>query len=91
MPGHENPSSLFVHEMDQQLVEQMVRFALKRFGDRREARLSELFSDPDETIQLFAPWLVYHDEIDGKPEERRSICCSKTLRTVRVVCPKTNE
>jgi hypothetical protein len=55
-----------LHEMDQRLVEEMMRYAARRFGDAW-FKVNEDFDHPDESAQLFIPWAVYHYLIQGKP------------------------
>ncbi|MGH6884659.1 MAG: YecA family protein, partial [Geminicoccales bacterium] len=60
--GRAIPSRL--HDVDQRLIEQMLRFATRRFGeawsDAAEAHMN-LETQP----ALFLPWAVYHVPIDG--------------------------
>jgi hypothetical protein len=55
-----------LHETDQRLVEQMMRFGRTRFGDAWR-RAAEDFDDHEASAQLFVPWAVYHVAIDGRP------------------------
>lgn len=55
-----------LHEMDYRIVEEIMDFAARRFGDAW-VRAAEDFDDPKAAAQLFFPWSVYHFVIDGKP------------------------
>lgn len=62
-----------LHELDEGLVETVVRYANKRFGLGwlREAA-DVFFEDPDfvpeyPDTQLFMPWAVHHWELEGRP------------------------
>jgi hypothetical protein len=55
-----------LHELDQRLVEQMMRFGTTRFGDAW-LRAAEDFDDHEASAELFAPWAVYHFAVEGKP------------------------
>ena len=59
------PSTL--HELDQRLVEQMMRHAQRRFGDQWLAKAAKDFDDPELAVQLLGPWAVYNFLVDGKP------------------------
>ncbi|MHC4946545.1 MAG: YecA family protein, partial [Planctomycetota bacterium] len=58
-----------LHEMDQRLVEEMIGFAARRFGDAR-LKVTNDFDDPEAATQLLIPWAVYHFLIQGKPVVR---------------------
>ncbi|MBW2063943.1 MAG: hypothetical protein JRJ03_03300 [Deltaproteobacteria bacterium] len=62
--GPVEPSAL--HEMDQRLVERMMDFASRRFGDAW-LKVADDFDQPDTTAQLLVPWSVYHFLVRGKP------------------------
>lgn len=64
-PGRSDAS----HDTDQHLVEEMIHFAGRRFGEAIR-RAERDFRDPHATMQLFVPWLVYHFLIEGKPVVR---------------------
>jgi len=55
------------HEMDQRLVDELARYAAKRFPEEAEEILESLDSHPEMTAQLGAPWLVYVSSIKGRP------------------------
>jgi len=65
------------HEVDQRLVEQMMRFAGRRLEQGCLERAASDFVDPEQSLQLLVPWTVYHLQVQGKPivhwfvEERR--------------------
>jgi len=65
--GSMAPAAL--HEMDQRLVEEMIGFAARRFGDAR-LKVTNDFDDPEAATQLLIPWSVYHFLIQGKPVVR---------------------
>ncbi len=55
-----------LHRLDQVLVEEMLAFTTRRFGNAL-ARAARVFDDPEATLDLFVPWAVYHFPIEGKP------------------------
>lgn len=58
-----------LHEMDQRVVEKMMGFAVRRFGDAW-LRVTDDFHDPEGAAQLLIPWAAYHFLIQGKPVVR---------------------
>ncbi len=62
------PSEL--HEMDNRLMEEMVGFGLRRFGETWFDKAAEDFVDFDKETQLFFPWSAYHFAVEGKPMAR---------------------
>jgi hypothetical protein len=60
------PSPAPAHERDQELVEQMRRYAKRRFG-AAWARAENDFADAAQSVQLFGPWSVYGFEVEGRP------------------------
>jgi len=67
---------VYVHGIDERLVSEMFRFAARRFGEPF-LRAEKDFHDPEQAVELFLPWSVYHFLVEGKPvvrwflEERR--------------------
>lgn len=55
-----------VHQEDERIVGNMMRFAVKRFREQW-LEAAEVFADVDATMQLFVPWSVYGFHIDGRP------------------------
>jgi hypothetical protein len=55
-----------VHDLDERLVNEMARYATRRFG-RAWRRCAEAFVDPEEAGQLFLPWSVYEATVKGRP------------------------
>jgi len=60
---------VYVHGVDERLVSDMFRFAAQRFGESF-LRAENDFRDPDQAVQLFLPWSVYHFLVEGKPVVR---------------------
>jgi len=58
------PASL--HETDRRMVEEILRFAARRFGGIIE-RAGRDFRDPEGAMPLLVPWSVYHLPFEGKP------------------------
>lgn len=56
-----------MHEMDARLVDQLVEFGSRRFGDAWLHAATRDFDDHQSALQLFSPWAVYHFAIEGKP------------------------
>jgi len=54
-----------VHQLDERVVEEMQRFAGRRFG-AAWARSFDAFEDVEKEIQLASPWSVYGAEVDGR-------------------------
>lgn len=61
--------ALALHQQDQHLVDEMLRFAKKRWGPRWVDEAADAFLDDFEAspyeVQLLVPWSVYHFEKDG--------------------------
>ncbi len=59
-----------LHKMDQQVVDEMLRFAVKRLGHDWLTGVSAAYFDEHEEsdyeLQLLEPWAVYHYDNDGK-------------------------
>lgn len=55
-----------VHEEDDRLVNEMMRFAVGRFRERW-LQAARVFADVDAAMPLFVPWSVYHFEVNGRP------------------------
>ena len=60
--GHQRAA---VHEIDERVVEEMQRFAGRRFGEAW-GQAFEAFEDVDTEIQLASPWSVYCAEVNGR-------------------------
>ncbi|MFH1278122.1 MAG: SEC-C metal-binding domain-containing protein [Candidatus Eisenbacteria bacterium] len=54
-----------LHAADRRLAEELVRFALRRFGDRWSIETEE-FADADEAVGLAVPWSLFSFTVDGK-------------------------
>jgi hypothetical protein len=54
-----------VHEMDERVVDEMQRFAVRRFGRAWQATF-DAFEDPERAIQLASPWSVYCARVEGR-------------------------
>jgi SEC-C motif len=54
-----------VHEMDERVVDDMQRFAARRFRGIWQASF-DAFEDVEREIQLASPWSVYCTEVDGR-------------------------
>ncbi len=70
----ETSRALSLHQRDQQLVEEILRFARKRFGAGWLAEVAATyfndFAEGDHEVQLLVPWAVYHFEKDGQTAAR---------------------
>ena len=55
------------HELDNRLVEEMVRYSSKRFGAELSELMEILESYPEMTPQLAGPWLAYVCSMEGRP------------------------
>ncbi len=66
----ETRRALSLHQRDQQLVEEILRFARKRFGAGWLAEVAATyfddFAEGDHEVQLLVPWAVYQFEKDGR-------------------------
>jgi len=54
-----------LHALDGRMVRTLTNFAERRFGDTW-MRFEDDFEDPDEAVQLAAPWSVYGFRVDGQ-------------------------
>lgn len=55
-----------LHRMDERVVDEMMRFAARRFGSAL-LQAEEDFFDPGKALELLIPWTLYHFPIEGKP------------------------
>ena len=55
------------HELDNSLVEEMVRYSSQRFGAEFREVFEALDSYPEMTPQLAGPWLAYVCSMEGRP------------------------
>ena len=54
-----------LHDLDGRMVRALTDFAIQRFGGAW-MRFEDDFEDPDEAVQLAAPWSVYGFRVDGQ-------------------------
>jgi hypothetical protein len=55
-----------IHKVDERLVDQMIRYARRRFGIEWFDRAAADFDDPGMCINLFGCWAIYHLNVEGK-------------------------